>query len=116
VVLLSLVTGIALVLDLLVGTGLGWAFGIGFALGCGWTAWRVRRRDLLSALVAPPLVFAAAVLVADEVVGGSSPGRFPVRQALDLATSLADGAPLLLVGCSAAGAVVLLRRSRDPRP
>lgn len=109
-------TGLALTVDLLVGTGLGWVFSIGFVLGCTWVAWRVRRVDLMAALIAPPLVFAAAVLVADQAVGGSSPGRFPVRQVLDLTTSLADGAPILLAGCGVAGVVVLVRRWRDPRP
>lgn len=114
--LLGLVTAVALSVDLVVGTGLGLVFAAGFVLGCGWVAARVRRADLMAALVAPPLVFAAAVLVADQVVGGGSPGRFPVRQVLDLTTSLADGAPVLALGCGLAGAIVLVRRSRARRP
>ena len=116
VVLLTLITATASTLDLLLEPGLGWVFAVGFVLGCGWVASRVRRADLLSALVVPPLVFAAALLVADETVGGGSPGHFPVRQVLDLATSLADGAPVLFFGCALAGAVVLVRRRLHPQP
>lgn len=116
VVLLCLVTGVALLVDLVVATGLSWLFTVGFVLGCAYVASRVRRTDDLSALVAPPLVFAAAMVVADAVVGSSSPGRFPISQVLDLATSLAVGAPVLMTGCAVAGAVVLVRRWRAPRP
>lgn len=115
-VLLTLVTGLALAVDLLVSNSLGWVFGIGFTIGCGWVALRVRTSDRLAALVAPPLVFAVAVLVADQVVGGSSPGHFPFRQVLDLGTSLSDGAPMLVLGCAVAGAVLLVRQRRDQRP
>jgi hypothetical protein len=116
VVVLCVVTGVALVVDLVVATGLSWLFTVGFVLGCAYVAARVRRTDDLSALVAPPLVFAAAMLVADAVVGSSSPGQFPISQVLDLATSLAVGAPVLMTGCAVAAAVVLVRRWRGPRP
>lgn len=115
-VLLCLVTGVTLVVDLVVATGLSWLFTVGFVLGCAYVGSVVRRSDDLSALVAPPLVFAAAMVVADGVVGSGSPGRFPVSQVLDLATSLAVGAPVLMAGCAAAGVVVLVRRWRARRP
>lgn len=71
--------------------------GVAFVIGCGVAVSLVNRRDLLSLVVSPPLVFFAATLFAETIhcLGAATP-----MQALGLGmfTSLSAGAPWLFAG------------------
>lgn len=104
--------------DVLTGPGLRLAFAASFVVGCAVAALLVRTRDLVVAVVMPPLVYVVVALVANAVSGSPAVGSWVVRQALDLFTALVLEAPTLLVatGLSLAIAVArgLGRRRREP--
>jgi hypothetical protein len=112
----TVITLLGGLIDIITTRSLGWGFAGAFLLVTVWTALRVVRRDLLVAVIAPPLVFAVAALLTLQLLPAASAGRWPVRQALDLATTLALGAPVLLGGTAIAGVIALARRLRPPRP
>ncbi|MCW2605752.1 MAG: hypothetical protein JWO60_445 [Frankiales bacterium] len=95
--------------DVLTGPGLRLAFAISFVVGCAVGALLVRRRDLLVAVVMPPLVYVAVALVAVAVQGTSAPGSWVVRQALDLFTALVLQAPALMAATGVALVIALAR-------
>jgi hypothetical protein len=109
-------SGAALLLVLVAGAGagvdavtvghLGWAFFAAFVLGCAWVAWRIRQRDARMAFVAPPLVYAGAVLLASLPRGGDG----LASRVLHLVELLGDRAPTLMTGLAVVGLVRLVRR------
>ncbi|MFC4058353.1 DUF6542 domain-containing protein [Planomonospora corallina] len=88
--------------------GLPVVVGVAFVGGCLAAAWLVNPRDLLSLVVSPPLVFFAAMLVAEAVraLTAASPAA---AFSLGVYTSLSRGAPWLFAG-SALVLVVAWRR------
>jgi len=108
-VLALAVTLLAAILDAIVTRSFGWLFTIGFLLGCLYVGLRVRRRELLASVVIPPLVFATTVVIAGQFLPVTSDSGWLTRQVLDLATTLALGAPVLLGGTALAGAIALGR-------
>ena len=107
-VLLAALAGAGALADAVISRELAWLFLCGFVAGCAWVGWRIRRRSQRTALVAPPLVYAAVVLVASLFRGGSGIGS----RALHLAELLGDRAPTLLTGLAVVGVLLLLRRRR----
>lgn len=95
--------------DVLTGPGLRLVFAVCFIAGAVLAALLVRRRDLLVAVVLPPLAYVVIALVSGAVRGSSTAGSFVVRQALDLFTALVLEAPALLVATAAALVVALVR-------
>lgn len=107
--------------DLLLWGDLRWGFGGCFLLGCVWSALRLRRRDLAAAVIAPPLVYAVTLLAAAVVSrawpgggtgGAGGAGAGLQRNALELVTALALGAPVLLTGTGLAAVIAGTRRLR----
>lgn len=108
VLLLTGIAAVAGVLDVLAGSALRLIFACGLVLGALIASVLVRRRDLLTVVFAPPLVFVAASAVAVLLGRGGSGGGL-----LDLATSwLVFGFPAMAVATGVAAAVWLVRRSR----
>lgn len=95
-------------LDGLTSGELGRWFALGFVISAVGGAVTIRRSDLLWSLIWPPLVFATAVVLTAPVVPGGSGGNLK-RQGIELATSLALEAPLL-VGTTLTAAGVALAR------
>ena len=95
--------------DVLTGPGLRLVFAAAFVLGCVLAAFSVRKRDLLVAVVSPPLVYLAVAVVAGAVQGSDASGSWLVRIVMDVFTALVVEAPALLVGTGAAVLVALLR-------
>ncbi|GAA5083978.1 hypothetical protein HNP84_003738 [Thermocatellispora tengchongensis] len=78
-------------------TGAGAAIGIVFIAGCVTAALLVNRRDLLSVVVTPPLLFFVGTLIAEaaRALGAASPLQ---NLALGLFTAMSGGAPWLFAG------------------
>ncbi|MEV7012491.1 DUF6542 domain-containing protein [Streptosporangium sp. NPDC051022] len=71
--------------------------GLAFLVGCGGAVALVNRRDLLSLVVSPPLLFFAATLVAEAV--GSLGATTPIQAfGLGMFTALSASAPWLFTG------------------
>ena len=88
---------------------LSWFFGIGFIVGAIWQAGRLRAPDLVYAGILPPLVFAGSALVLQQFLPAGNSGNIVVREALDLASTLASSAPLLFTGTLLAIALATVR-------
>jgi hypothetical protein len=103
--------------DVFTGPGLRLVFAACFVTGCVLSALLVRRRDLGTAAVMPPLVYVGVALVIGAVHGTSSNGSFVVRHGLELFTQLVLGAPALLLATALSLAITLVRGlGRRDRP
>ena len=113
-VLMTVLSALGAVLDVVTGPGLRTVFAICFVTGCALAALTVHREDLKAVVVMPPLVYAVVAIIAGllEGVGG---GPFLRGQALELANSLVLGAPVLVLGFLVTLGLAALRHfgSRD---
>ena len=95
--------------DVLTGPGLRTVFAVCFIAGCALAALRVHREDLLAAVVMPPLVWLVIAVLADVFSKTAAAGGWLTRQALELATSLVLGAPVLLTATGLAVVIAVVR-------
>lgn len=108
VVLLAGVSAVAGLLDVLAGSALRLIFAAGLVLGTLLASLLVVRRDLLTVVFAPPLVFVAASAVAVLLGRGKTGGGL-----IDLATSwLVYGFPAMATATAVAVVIWLIRRGR----
>ena len=98
--LLTLLAGAA---DSYIGVGLGMITLVALTIGAGAAVLLVRRRDLFSVLVAPPLVFVAVALV-NIGLAPSAPLNLPT-----LATLLVRGFPAMAIATGVAVVLGLFR-------
>jgi cation transporter-like permease len=103
-------------IDVLTGPGLRTVFAICFIAGCAFAALKVHREDLRATVVMPPLVYVALALVAGAFTQTAAVGGWMTRQALELATSLVLGAPVLLTATGLAFAIAVVRAFLSRRP
>ncbi|MCU1674099.1 MAG: hypothetical protein JWN77_2212 [Frankiales bacterium] len=109
-VALALVLGAAGgLVDVLTGPGLRTVFAICFIAGCALAALTVHREDLIAAVVMPPLVYVVLASLAGAFSQTTAAGSFLTRQALELASSLVLGAPVLLTATGVALVIALVR-------
>lgn len=108
VLLLAGVSAVAGLLDVLAGSALRLIFAAGLVLGTLLASLLVVRRDLLTVVFAPPLVFVAASAVAVLLGRGKTGGGL-----IDLATSwLVYGFPAMATATGVAVVIWLIRRGR----
>ena len=103
-------------IDVMTGPGLRTVFAICFIAGCAFAALKVHREDLIATVVMPPLVYVALTLVAGAFSKTAAVGGVLTRQALELATSLVLGAPVLLTATGLAFAIAVVRALMGRRP
>jgi len=94
---------VGVVFDLLTGRDLRAAAAVCFVLGCAAATFLVRRSGLRTVMLAPPLLY-AAVLLLTSLARGVVPRTIP-RQGVEVFTRLVLGAPVLV---SAVVVVVVL--------
>jgi hypothetical protein len=99
------------VIDSIVGDDLGPFFAVLFVASSVYAATQVRRRDLLAAVIVPPLVF-LTILGAHEILSPTGKSQAAIDLMGDLVSSLALNAPTLWVGTGAAAVVVFVRHRR----
>jgi len=108
VALLAGISAVAGLLDVLAGSALRLIFAAGLVLGTLIASLLVIKRDLLTVVFAPPLVFVAASAVAVLLGRGETGGGL-----IDLATSwLVYGFPAMASATAVAVVVWLIRRDR----
>ncbi len=93
----------------------GWITGAAFVVMCFLGAVLVRRRDLATAVISPPLAFLFALIFASQPTLWTAGGNALVKQASSLATGLAFNAPWIFGGTALALLVVLVRGARFRR-
>jgi hypothetical protein len=101
--------GVGGVIDVMTGSGLRTAFAVCFVAGCALAALKVHREDLLAAVVMPPLVYVAIAVVAGAFSHTGAAGGWLTQEALELATSLVLGAPVLLGATALAFVIAVVR-------
>ncbi|MEP6762140.1 MAG: DUF6542 domain-containing protein [Sporichthyaceae bacterium] len=92
--------------DLAFGAALGFAFATMFVIASAAMALTLRVRSITSAVIAPPLLFAATTMVVGKLSGEVHGSRALV---LDTATSMALSAPVLFGGTALAAAIAVVR-------
>ncbi|MFN2539177.1 MAG: DUF6542 domain-containing protein [Mycobacteriales bacterium] len=107
---------IGAVIDVETGSGLRTVFAVCFVSGSALAALLAHREDLKATIVMPPLTYCVLALVGAAIGHSGSSGGFMKQQALELAGSLIDGAPVLYAatGLALLIAVVRLRSARRP--
>jgi hypothetical protein len=96
-------------IDVMTGPGLRTVFALSFVAGCALAALKVHREDLLAAVIMPPLVYVVIALLAGAFSHSTGAGSMLTRQALELATSLVLGAPVLLTATGLAFVIAVAR-------
>lgn len=113
-----LLTG-ATVLAGLVGIGLAGhrtgLFGLVFTVVAAVCAALVRRRDLATTVIAPPIVYCVALLLISFIDAGRFAGGLASREVVYLADAFVTGAPAIWAGTAAAGVVAVWRRAGRSR-
>ena len=99
------------VIDSIVRGDLGTFFAIMFVASSVYAATQVRRRDLLAAVIVPPLVF-LTILGVHELVSPTGTSRALIDLVGDLVSTLALNAPTLWLGTGAAAVIVFVRHRR----
>ncbi len=108
VLVMAGIAGLAGVIDVVAGDALRLVFSAGLVLGAVVAALLVSRRDLLTVVFAPPLVYLAASLVAVLLGRGEGGGDI-----VDVATSwLVYGFPAIATATAAAGLIAAVRSRR----
>lgn len=105
VLLAVLGTAAGIAVDLIRSDTLGWGLNAGFVAGCVAAVLLVRRGSLFTAMVQPPLVLVAGVLVATLL---GSEGM------LGTALAVVKSFPLMAIGTGAAIAIGLIRVIAQP--
>jgi hypothetical protein len=108
-------------IDVMTGSGLRTVFAVCFIAGCAFAALKVHREDLIATVIMPPLVYVALALLAGAFSQTAAVGGWMTRQALELATSLVLGAPVLLTATGLAFAIAVVRglagrKAQAPEP
>jgi hypothetical protein len=108
-------------IDVMTGPGLRAVFAVCFIAGCALAALKAHREDLIATVVMPPLVYCVIALLAGAFSQTAAVGGMLTRQALELATSLVLGAPVLLTATGLAFVIAVARglfgrRATPPPP
>jgi hypothetical protein len=109
VVLILLVTGIVGLLEVALAGHRGHAFAIAFVVTSAIGALVVRRRDLSSALIAPPLLYCILIVAMSAVDTSGGTGGFVTREGVYVGNAFVTGAPALWTGTAAAALIAWYR-------
>lgn len=113
--LIFAVTTAAGLVDAYINGSIGWVTGAAFVVAATLGALLVRRRDLATAVISPPLAFLFALIVGSQPTLLGNGGNALVKQASSLASGLAFNAPWIFGGTAVALVIVLLRGARFRR-
>ena len=114
VVLIFVATLVGGLLDMMISGHRGHMFGVVFAVASALGALGVRRRDLRTAMVAPPLEYSVLIGVMSLIDQGGLSGGLATREAFYLGNAFVTGAPAIWVGTALACGIGWYRL-RKPR-
>jgi hypothetical protein len=110
VVLILLVTAVAGAGAVLAGGHRGHAFGIAFVATAAVGALLVRRKDIVTAMIAPPLLYCLLVVLMSFIDTKGQTGGLLTRKAVYVADAFITGAPAIWTGTALAAAIGWYRR------
>ena len=112
VVLIFVVTVLTGLIDMAIVGHRGSAFGIVFVLASAAGALVVRRRDLSTAMVTPPLLYCVAIALMSLVDRGGLAGGPVTTEAYYIGNAFVTGAPAIWTGTALACAIGWYRKRR----
>ena len=117
VVLILILTGLVGLLEVAFAGHRGAAFAFVFVFTSAVGALVVRRRELPTSIVAPPLLYCVLIAALSIVDTHDQSGGFITRKAIYIGNAFVTGAPTLWAGTAAAAAIVWYRHraGRAPR-
>jgi hypothetical protein len=102
VVLILLVTGIVGLIEVTIAGHRGHAFAIAFVVTSAIGALVVRRRDLPTAIIAPPLLYCVLIVAMSAVDRNDETGGLLTREGVYIGNAFVTGAPAVWLGTAAA--------------
>lgn len=112
VALIAVATFVGGLADLAVSGHRGHLFGIVFTIASAVGAFIVRRRDLPTAMIAPPIVYCVLILVMSIIDQSGLAGGFSTREAYYVGNAFVTGAPAIWIGTALAAGVGWYRIKR----
>lgn len=103
-------TTLAGFLEMTLAGALGWLTGAVFTVLCVLVALTLRRQDLTTAIISPPLAYLFAVIVSAQVAVIGSSGNFWLLEATTILSGLAFNAQWVFLGTGLALAIMAARR------
>lgn len=116
VVLILILTGLVGLLEVAFAGHRGAAFAFVFVFSSGVGALVVRRRDLPTSIIAPPLLYCVLIVALSVVDTHDQSGGFVTRKAVYIGNAFVTGAPTLWAGTAAAAAIVWYRHRAGRKP
>jgi hypothetical protein len=116
VVLILVLTGLVGLLEVAFAGHRGAAFAFVFIFTSGVGALVVRRRDLPTAIFAPPLLYCVLITALSVVDTHDQSGGFITRKAVYIGNAFVTGAPTLWTGTLIAAAIVWYRQRAGRKP
>jgi hypothetical protein len=116
VVMIVILTGLVGVLEVAFAHHRGAAFAIAFVLTSAIGALVVRRRDLPTSIIAPPLLYCVLIVALSVIDTHDQSGGFLTRKAVYIGNAFITGAPTLWAGTAAAAAIAWYRRQAGRQP
>jgi hypothetical protein len=110
VVLILVVTGVVGFLEVAIAGHRGHAFGMAFVVSSAIGALVVRRRDLPTALIAPPLLYCVLIVAISVIDHHDDAGGTLTREGVYLGNAFVTGAPALWTGTVIAALIAWYRR------
>ena len=104
------------VIDVKTGRGLRTVFAVCFITGSALAALLAHREDLKATVIMPPLTYCVLALVGAAIGRTASAGGFVKQNALELVSSLIQGAPVLYAATGLALLIALVRSRAARRP
>lgn len=113
--IIVVLTTVAALVEMTAAGQLGWLTGVVFCLASAFVALTIRRSDLSTAIISPPLAFLAAVIISAQPAVVGSSGNFWLLEATTVLTGLAFNAQWVFLGTGIALVIALARRHRARR-
>ena len=107
---------IGAVIDVETGRGLRTVFAVCFVAGSALAALLAHREDLKATVVMPPLTYCVLALLGAAIGRTASVGGFLKQNALELVSSLIQGAPVLYAATGLALVIAVVRTRAARRP
>lgn len=116
VVLILILTGLTGLIEVAFAGHRGAAFAFVFVFTSAVGALVVRRRDLPTSIIAPPLLYCVLIAALSLVDTHDQSGGFLTRKAIYIGNAFVTGAPTLWTGTLIAAAIVWYRRRANRKP
>jgi hypothetical protein len=115
--LILVLTGLVGLVEVALAGHRGAAFAFVFVFTSAVGALVVRRRDMATSLIAPPLLYCVLIAALSVVDTRDQSGGFITRKAVYIGNAFVTGAPTLWIATAAAAAIVWYRHraGRTPR-